>query len=64
MISPRSPPGASPARITAPVSTSAPTPIIVSRPNRSHSQPESGEATNMPPRWSDTASPIVCTGYP
>ena len=55
MTSVRSLPGASPASITAPISTSAPTPIIGSRPKRSQSQPESGEATYMPPRWSDTA---------
>jgi hypothetical protein len=61
MTSARSLPGASPASITAPISTSAPTPIIGSRPRRSHSHPDSGEATYMPPRWRDTATPIVCT---
>jgi hypothetical protein len=49
---------------TASTSTKAPTPIIMSRPKRSLSQPDSGEATYMPPRCMATARPMVPTECP
>ncbi len=57
-------PGAIPARPTAKISRSAPAAITGSRPKRSASQPESGEATYMPARWSETATPMVPTAWP
>ena len=57
-------PGAKPASASASSSTMPPAPIMGSRPKRSQSQPDSGEATYIPPRCSDTATPIVLTPCP
>ena len=54
-------PGASPARAIAKISMRAPAAITGMRPKRSARQPESGEATYMPARWSETAIPMVST---
>ena len=50
MIKPGSLPGTKPASMTATIRIDAPAPIIRRRPNRSHSQPDSGEVTYMPAR--------------
>ena len=47
---PGSLPGTKPASMTATIRIDAPAPIIRKRPNRSHSQPDSGEVTYMPAR--------------
>src|SRR5258705_10847966 len=57
-------PGARPASITAPMRMRAPTPIMRRRPKRSQSHPDSGEATYIPPRCSDTPMPMMRTECP
>jgi hypothetical protein len=64
MTSPLSLPRTSPATVHASSSPSAPVAIIGTRPNRSQSQPDSGEATYMPPRCIETARPMVPTEWP
>ena len=64
MTSPLSLPGAMPATATASSSPTAPATIIGTRPKRSQSQPDSGEATYMPPRCIETARPMVPTEWP
>ena len=57
-------PGASPAMATAKISMRAPAAITGIRPKRSASQPERGEATYMPARWRETATPMMPTAWP